>query len=348
MVTLSINLNLSKMNKKLIFAILGFIILVLGAVVILWPRSPKGYSGRVETVTVAYSPFESCALFLVAEDLQLFSRNGLDLTLYRSDSGAAALNDMLNGKADLAVSVAEFPLVKKVSQGTPARAMASIAKAEFIYIIARKDRGIGNPSDLRGKRIGTATGSIAEFYLGRFLSLNGLEIRDVHHVSVGTPLESSNAVTNGDLDAAVLAQPYADLARDQLGTNAVVWPAQSGQLLYALVVSNDGWIAGHPEHLTRFFRALAEAEKYTSAHPAAAKAIVQRKLRFDHGYMDTIWRQNQFALNLDQSLIAAMEDEARWMIENNLTPQKAVPDFTKYIHIDALKAVKPEAVNIIR
>jgi NitT/TauT family transport system substrate-binding protein len=302
----------------------------------------------MESITVAYSPFESCTLFLVAEDRQFFTRNGLNLTLHRSDSGADALDDMLNGKADLAVSVAEFPLVRKVFQGTPARAVASIDKAEFIYIVARKDRGIGNPSDLRGKWIGTAAGSIAEFYLGTFLALQGLGIQDIHYVSVKTPPELSNAVADGVLDAAAAAQPYADLVRNRLGANAVVWSAQSSQTLYALVVSTDGWIAGHPEHITRFLRALAEAEEYTSVHPPEAKAIVQRRLGLDPGYMDTVWRQNQFVLNLDQSLIAAMEDEARWMIKNNLTTEKQVPDFMNYIYLDGLKAVKPEAVNIIR
>ena len=43
-----------------------------------------------------------------------------------------------------------------------------------------------------------------------------------------------------------------------------------------------------------------------------------------------------------------MEDEAHWRIENNLTTEKTVPDFEKYIYKDALKAIKPEAVNIIR
>jgi hypothetical protein len=43
-----------------------------------------------------------------------------------------------------------------------------------------------------------------------------------------------------------------------------------------------------------------------------------------------------------------MEDEARWMIKNKLTSEKKVPDFINYIYVDRLKAVKPEAVNIIR
>ena len=40
-----------------------------------------------------------------------------------------------------------------------------------------------------------------------------------------------------------------------------------------------------------------------------------------------------------------MEDEARWMIKNNLTTEKQVPDFMNYIYADGLKAIKPEAVK---
>ncbi|RPJ53031.1 MAG: hypothetical protein EHJ95_03005, partial [Methanobacteriota archaeon] len=316
------------------FAVIAVLAAILLAGLGVWAfvESQRNDTGQMDPIVVAWSPFESSGLFLIAEDRQFFIRNGLNLTLHRSDSGAAALDDLLDGKADLAVSVSEFPLVRKVFQDTPARAMASMDKAEYIYIVARKDRGIGNPSDLRGKRIGTAAGSIAEFHLGRFLSLRGLGMQDIQYVSVTTPPETADAVVDGDLDAAVLAQPYADHARDRLGANAVVWPAQSSQPLYALVVSTEGWIAGHPEQITRFLRALAEAEEYMDAHPAEAKAIVQQRLNMDAGYMDTVWRQNQFALSLDQSLVLAMEDEARWMIQNNLTNATAVPDFRKYIN----------------
>ena len=64
--------------------------------------------------------------------------------------------------------------------------------------------------------------------------------------------------------------------------------------------------------------------------------------------MEMIWPRYQFALSLDQSLITAMEDEARWMIKNKLTREETVPDFLKYIYEDPLKATKPEAVSMIR
>ena len=77
-------------------------------------------------------------------------------------------------------------------------------------------------------------------------------------------------------------------------------------------------------------------------------AIVQQQLELDGGYMETVWSQNQFSLFLDQSLILAMEDEARWMIQNRLTTQTQVPNFMDYISEDGLKSVKPQAVNILR
>jgi hypothetical protein len=43
-----------------------------------------------------------------------------------------------------------------------------------------------------------------------------------------------------------------------------------------------------------------------------------------------------------------MEDETRRMIKNNLTGERTIPDLMSCIYIDGLKAIKPEAVNIIR
>ena len=74
--------------------------------------------------------------------------------------------------------------------------------------------------------------------------------------------------------------------------------------------------------------------------------IIKQQMNFSDAYIETVWAQNQYSLSLDQSLIIAMESEARWLINNNLTNQTTVPDFLNYVYIDGLVAVKPEAVNI--
>ncbi len=342
------NLAWSKHMEKIIA-----VIAVVAAIVLaglggwLFLDSQKSAAKPVESITVAYSPYEASALFWIAEDLRFFEENGLNLTLRRYDSGAASLDGVINGEADISVGASEFPLVRKAFQNARVQAVGNIDKGDFIYIIARKDRGIGNVSDLKGKKVGTAIGTAAEFHLGRFLTLHGMTMRDITLIDIKTPEEWVNAVADGNIDAISTAQPYANAARDRLGDNHVFWPAQSSQPVFSLIISTDDWIAENPELVEKFLASLAKADEYAAIHPAKAQAIVQKRLNLSAEYMDTVWQQNQFTLSLDQSLILAMEDEARWMISNNLTTEKTMPDFRDYIYIKGLEAVKPESVNII-
>jgi NitT/TauT family transport system substrate-binding protein len=337
-----------KFNRKIIFAIIAALIIVLGAAFVLWPRPPKGYSGKTESITVGYSPFESTALFWIAKDQHFLSWNGLNVTLRKYDTGVGSLDGMLNGETDITVGTTEFPLVGRAFQRARIHTIGSIDKSEFVYLVGRKDRGIERVSDLKRKRVGTTLRTIAHFYLGRFLELHGMNMRDITLVDVKTPTEWVNAVVNGDIDAIATAQPYANSAKERLDANGVFWSAQSSQPQYGLISSTEEWIRKHPQQVRRFLKSLAQAEEYVIRNPAEAKAIVQKRLNLDASYMETVWSQNQFSLSLDQSLITAMEDEARWMIKNNLTREKQVPDFMNYIYVDGLRAVKPEAANIIR
>ena len=330
-------------NKKLITttAVVAILTMGLGA---------SSCSSKQEPVpiTVAWSPFESGALFYVAADEGFFTQNGLAVTEKKYDSGAAALAGVIAGEADIAVATAEFPMVNQALAGAQFKSIAVIARSEFIYIIARKDRGITKPSDLKGKRIGTTIGTIAEFHLGRYLELNGLSIKDVTIVDLKTPDEWVNAVIRGDVDAVCTAQPSADAAKKGLGDNAVFWSAQSSQALLAQAIANDTWINENPVLAERFLRALKQAEEFILNHKTQAQAIIMNRLQLDPSYMDTVWAQNRYVLSLDESLITAMEDETRWLIANNLTTAKVTPDYLNFIYEDALKKVEPDAVRIIR
>ena len=303
---------------------------------------------RTDSIAIAHAQFESTALFCIAQDRQFFSGNGLNVISRTHDTGVGALDAVLNGEADIAVGATEFPMVGRAFQEKAIRTIGCIGKTEFIYLVGRKDRGIKEVSDLKGKRVGTTLRTIAEFYLGRFLELHGMDMQDITLVDVRTPAEWVNAVVNGDIDAVSTAQPSVNSIKDRLGANAVVWPAQSSQPQYALLISTNEWITKHPDLVGRFLKSLAQAEEYAIRNPAEAKTIVQKQLKLDGAYMETVWSQNRFSLSLDQSLIVAMEDEARWMIKNNLTTQRTIPDFADYIYVDGLEAIKPEAVTIVR
>lgn len=331
-------------NRNLRFVLTALII--IASVLLFISCSPEKFSGQQETITVAYSPYEDTALLWIAMDRQYFSRNGIDVNLVKYDTGATSLTGALNGEADIVIGVTEFPVVKASFKVKDIAILASIDEGEYVYFVGSKDSGIEKPLDLKGKKVGTVFGTISEFYLGRYLELNGMGAQDVALVDLKTPDEWVSSVVNGDVDAVVLAQPDANKVKESLGGNYFFWQAQSGQSLFGLVVSTGEWAANHPEIIKRFLKSIADAEQYVNSHPAESKIIVQKGLNLDSAYVETVWQQNRFGLTLDQSLLLAMEDEARWMIDNGLTPEKNVPNYLDIIFADGLKSIKPDAVKI--
>jgi NitT/TauT family transport system substrate-binding protein len=184
--------------------------------------------------------------------------------------------------------------------------------------------------------------------LGRFLELNGIGLDDVTIVDTVDTVRTTEAIVNGDADAVVAFQPHVNTIQKRLGDAVLVWPVQNNQLVYGILVTRADWLAQSGDSVRRFIRALAEAEEYLVSHPDEASAIVRDRLKLDEAYVTSVWSQHQFGLSLDMSLVIAMNDEARWMIDNNLTSEKTVPDFKDYIYLDGLRAAKPEAVDIIR
>jgi NitT/TauT family transport system substrate-binding protein len=68
----------------------------------------------------------------------------------------------------------------------------------------------------------------------------------------------------------------------------------------------------------------------------------------DENLLASIWDDFVFELSLDHSLLTILEDEARWAIANKFTDKTKVPNCLGYFYLDAMKAVKPEAVTIIK
>jgi ABC-type nitrate/sulfonate/bicarbonate transport system substrate-binding protein len=305
-----------------------------------------GKSGAVqkEDVRIAAPPLELNALLYVADIQGFYSRNGLNVTITDYDTGVACMKAMTNSEVDIALT-AELPLVSAAFNRSPVSIITSDNRFLNDYIIARKDRGIQNIADLKGKRVGASRGTVVDFFFGRFLELNGLNLKDVTLVDMQSG-QFLTAIKNGDIDALAAWQPFIYQAMQQGNGGLNIWSIDNNQPAYGLLVCRNDWIAQHSSTIKQVLRSLADAEDFMAQHPDQARSIVQNRLKHDSAYVSNIWPQNMFSLTLDFSLIAAMSDEARWMISNNLTTEKSVPDFSSYIYTDGLKAVKPDSVNI--
>jgi NitT/TauT family transport system substrate-binding protein len=329
------------MDRSLIGSLAVKTLVTLLAVLILW-----SCSRQMDSITIGGPVSDAAALIFTAEDKHFFTANGINLTTKAYDTGLASINALLSNEIDIA-GTGEYPFVVKALENDNISIIGSFSRIYNEYLVCGADKRIRNVPDLRGKKIGLPLRTLPEFYLGRFFDLHGMSIRDVTLINL-TPAQAVGAVVNGTVDAVVVWEPYVSQIKGQLTNRIITWSVHSGQATYAILICRNDWIKKHPDLIKRVLNSLAQAEEYVVRHPAEAKAILKKQYKHDDAYVARIWPEHQFSLSLDQSLITAMEDEARWIIKNNLTNEKQLPDFLNYIYLDGLKAIKPEVVNIIR
>lgn len=303
------------------------------------------YTGPVEKITLGVSSPELSALIWVAENQGYFNDNGLNVTIKEYISGKDAVAALLAGEVDIATASSPAFVVEGFEHAN-LRILAILATANRIDVIARKDHGIAEISDLKGKTIGVSRGTSGEFFLGTFLLLNELSLEDVEIVDLRPP-DLPEAILNGDTDATATWATYVYSIINSLGENAIIWDAQSGQPYYWLAVGTEDLIDTRPAAVERFLKAMVQAEEFLIMNEAAAQGIVLAHPDVEKAYLQFAWPKQRYDVVLPQHLLLALENEAKWSIDNNLTDKRKVPNYLDFVYLDGLEVVKPKAVTII-
>jgi NitT/TauT family transport system substrate-binding protein len=333
-------------RKKIKLAILGSVLLLITIAGYLWQAGFLSPAGPREKITIGTNLNVLVGLLFIAENRGYYQAQGLEVVLKEYQTGLEPLRDVRGGRLDLA-SCAEFALVSEVFRGsTGLRCLAVIGSGEVDLLIARRDKGVNRPEDLRGKTIGVPRKTSAEFFLGRFLALNHMSLKDVTIVDF-KPLDLANALAADKVDAVLIWPPITYDIMRKVENNAISWPAQGGQNVYRLLVTREEYIKSKPGILEKLLRALEQAAEFAKGHPDETRAIIAQRLNANIADLQAGSFSINYELLLDQALVLTMEDQARWLIRNGLTSQTRLPNYLDYFHAETLSNVDPKAVSLI-
>jgi len=151
-----------------------------------WTQQPDRYSGPVDKISISIgSPLYHAVLILLPEDRGYFIQNGLDVALNLYPYEHTAMEKFEQGETDFTIT-SEFSFARaSLNPGSEdLRIIASTATVMAQELVARRDRGISQAQDLKGKRIGIRLDSVLEFTLDRFLILHAIAPEEITKVSL--------------------------------------------------------------------------------------------------------------------------------------------------------------------
>ncbi|MET0236684.1 MAG: ABC transporter substrate-binding protein [Kibdelosporangium sp.] len=204
-------------QSGLIVSAVVLLIAAGGVVMSQWTRDDpivSGVPGAVATkIRVGVLPVVDVAPFQQAVAAGYFAREGLEVETVTTTSGPAAMDDLVAGRLDIAFT--SYPGALKAQSDKRADikiiAPAYTALPGHLMLVAPPEGAIGKAEDVVGKRIAvTSTETISDLGAMSQLQARNVDSGSVQWVSMAMPAMGA-AMQRGEIDGAVLAEPYITL-----------------------------------------------------------------------------------------------------------------------------------------
>ena len=245
------------------------------------------------------------------------------------------------------ITIADTPLVYQALNRGDFYIIAGITRSETIAgAVARRDHGINQPADIKGKKIGLFKGTASDYLLDQYLLNNDLYYRDLELVDL-KPLQLLESITSGDIDAIFSWQPHIHHAMQRLGDNAYRLPTDGIKTLDWVVVVMKDYAHRHPDKLVKFLRAQDRAIAFINSNRHESIDIFASKSGIQKNIVEALWDEFSFGLYLSESMLINLESQARWVLKRR-NEAGNIPNYLTYIYFDALVEINPQAISVIR
>jgi NitT/TauT family transport system substrate-binding protein len=214
----------------------------------------------------------------VAKEKGFFKDAGIDVDIQQGAAGTANLQALKSGKVQFACLDLTGAIIQAgTNKFTDWRAVAAIHQQTLVSIMTTNDTGITRPTDLKGKTVATAAGSVSEQLFPAYAKLAGLDPSTVKiQGAQTTALNGLMAQRKVDaLSAFLLSQT----ALQNISKKPVVvlpYSQYLSDLFGNAIITTPDMIATKKDLVQRFVKAAMQGLQYTVDHPDEAAQILNK------------------------------------------------------------------------
>jgi NitT/TauT family transport system substrate-binding protein len=260
----------------------GGLIAMLAAAVVTVAAAAPAHAQTAVKFTLDGRVEGPAAPFLLALDHGYFKAEDLDVTVEPAGNPAEPLARVATGGYDIGIGdINALIRWRDQNPSVPLKAVFIVQNRPSYAIVARKSRGVAEPKDLEGKKLGAPTADPASAQWPIFAKVNGIDAGKVTVLNVGLPVREP-MLAAGEVDAITGPSYGAPINLRQKSVPAedivVLLMADYGLELYGnAIVVNPKFAAEKPEAVKAFLRAYTKAVKETANDPVnAVLPVIQR------------------------------------------------------------------------
>ena len=208
----------------------------------------------------------------IAERLNYFKDEGLDVEIADFTGGSKSLQALIGGSADVVAGGFDHTIIMQtMAQKLKAFVLLSTNPAMSLGIAKAKAASYSWPKDLKGMKVGvTAPGSSTHMMLDHLLGSVQLIPDDVSVIGVGTGPQAVAAMRGGQIDALVNVEPVMTLLEKQglitivaetittKGTKSVF----GGPMLAGTLYAREAFVSSNPKTVQALTNAMVRALKW--------------------------------------------------------------------------------------
>ena len=221
------------------------------------------------------------ATFFLPQDRGYFKSEGLDVTVDEATTAVEPITRVASGAYEMALAdINTLIRYRDQHPSSPLKAVFMLYNKPPFAIVARRSRGITDPKQLEGKKLGTPPVGIT-FEWPLFAKLNNVDAAKVTIETIGFPVRAP-MLAAGQIDAALgySFRLYVDLKdRGVPVDDIVLMPmADYGLKLYGnAIIVNPKFAAEKPEAVRGFLHAFLQGLKEIVRRPAEAVDTIMRR-----------------------------------------------------------------------
>ncbi len=235
-----------------------------------------------------------------------------------------------------------------LQNGADITVLAGVSQSRrMLAIVARKDRGVRQLNDLRGKTVGLSLGTNLTYFLDAMLQVHGIPSETVRLVDI-QPSDVLSELVAGTIDAATLYQPILATALKLMGDQLEVFYGEDIYSFRFYLVGKTSYIDTHPQEVQRVLQGLIAAKQSIDADPVSARKLVASAINIKDDLLVPLFNSEDFMVSLDQAMLLTLDDQTRWAMKRGLVKPGPVPNYLHSIRYQHLEALLPSAVTIAR